>query len=568
MFSHRQIACLALAGLLLLALPAAAQLEAGDLNMNLNGNLAAGYSGSYGNQIDSTHSLNWAGSGNLAGYYYSPNFVNFNFAPYYDQSRANSTSQSITDASGFDISSGIFGGSHFPGSINYARSYNSEGNYAVPGVGNFTTHGNSETFGINWSEILPDMPSLSVGFGQGSSQYSIFGTNDNGEVHNHSFNVRSGYLIGGFNLSAYYTNSASNSTFPELFGSSVQNQTTTSSGNGEGFAISHRTPLRGVITTSFNRSEINSDYLGYNYNGTVDTANATVSVQPINKLHVTASANYDNNLTGLLYQSIVPAGTAAPLPNNSSSSHAWDLEGSGNYEIIPNLQAEASAQRREQTYFGQSYGGNTYGAGLIYSHSLLGGTVSSTFFLLDNTLDHSDANTLGFTAAAGYNRRFGAWSAGGSFSYAQNVQTLLVSYTNSYYNYSANIRRKFQNRFSWTATASGSRTALSAQPSTANSSQSYGTGFGYRQWISLNGSYTKSTGEALQGAGGLITAPILPVIPENLLVFFGGNGYSVGVSSTPVRKLTITAAFSHANSNTLNAGLGTWNRNEQWNMLV
>jgi hypothetical protein len=60
------------------------------------------------------------GSATAAGYYYNPNFVSFNLSPYYGQSRANSDSQSISDSSGVNLSTGIFSGSHFPGQISYA----------------------------------------------------------------------------------------------------------------------------------------------------------------------------------------------------------------------------------------------------------------------------------------------------------------------------------------------------------------------------------------------------------------------------------------------------------------
>ena len=67
------------------------------------------------------------------------------------------------------------------------------------------THGNSDTFGINWSENLPDAPSFSAGFQMGTSQYSVYGTNDEGNNAFHSLNLHSGYQLAGFNMGAYYS---------------------------------------------------------------------------------------------------------------------------------------------------------------------------------------------------------------------------------------------------------------------------------------------------------------------------------------------------------------------------
>ena len=117
---------------------------------------------------------------NSHGFFYNPNFLSFNASYFLNQSRANSNFQSISNASGINLSTNIFGGSHFPGSITYSKLYDSEGNYAVPGLANYVTHGDNDTFGINWSENLPDVPSFSAGFQMGSGKYSVYGTNDEG----------------------------------------------------------------------------------------------------------------------------------------------------------------------------------------------------------------------------------------------------------------------------------------------------------------------------------------------------------------------------------------------------
>ncbi len=53
---------------------------------------------------------------------------------------------------------------------------------------------------------------------------------------------------------------------------------------------------------------------------------------------------------------------------------------------------------------------------------------------------------------------FADWFVSG-FSYAQNAQTFLVTYMNSYYLYSGNVRHRF-GRMVWTASAAGSHSAL------------------------------------------------------------------------------------------------------------
>ncbi|MGB8730741.1 MAG: hypothetical protein WCC99_05810, partial [Candidatus Sulfotelmatobacter sp.] len=64
---------LTLAGVLLLALPATAQIRLGESSNNLSGTLSGGYNADYGNLVPSDHSLAFGGTGTLSGFYYNPN---------------------------------------------------------------------------------------------------------------------------------------------------------------------------------------------------------------------------------------------------------------------------------------------------------------------------------------------------------------------------------------------------------------------------------------------------------------------------------------------------------------
>jgi hypothetical protein len=557
-----------LVGLLLLMLPAAGQVTVGEnLSMNLNGTVSAGYTGDYGNLIPSDHSLALGGTGTLSGFYYNPNFLSFTVSPYLNQARDNSAYQSISNASGVNFDSSIFGGSHFPGSISYAKAYNSEGNFAVPGLANYTTHGNSDTFGVSWAEILPGMPSLSANFQMGSNQYSIYGSNDSGSTDSHGFGIRSGYTLKGFNLSAYYQDGSAHSEIPQVLQNSSPAETATSSDSGYGFAVGHALPFHGAFSATYNSSDVNSDYAGYSYNGTIDTYTAVASFQPTNKLHASVSTDYSDNLTGVLYQSIAAAGGVVQQPDLGQGSHTLDLLGNASYAILPNLQALAIAEHREQYFLGQNYGANSYGGGFTYGRTLFGGNLNSALTATDNTISNSNLNTLGLNGTINYNRRIDNWVVGGSFSYAQNVQTLLVTYMASFYSYSGNVRRRF-GRFSWSAGASVSKTGLTEQPGTANSSDSYNTAISYSRWISVTGTYSKSSGNAIETGAGLIPAPIpSPVVSSNDLILYGGESYGFGLSSNPMRRLTLAASFAKANSNTNLGGIGSWNNTEQINTL-
>src|SRR5271169_5979253 len=154
--------------LLVLVSRATAQVTVGEnTSLNLNGLLQAGYTGDYGNFTSSDHGLTAGGNANLAGFYYSPSFLSFSVDPYYNQSRLNSSSQSISDSSGVSASASIFSGSNYPGSISYNKSYNSTGIFGLPGFPNYNTNGNSDALYIGWGINRPGLPNLSFAFLEG-----------------------------------------------------------------------------------------------------------------------------------------------------------------------------------------------------------------------------------------------------------------------------------------------------------------------------------------------------------------------------------------------------------------
>lgn len=551
---------------LLLAWPAAAQVRLGELSTDLSGTISAGYTADYSNMTGSTHNWTVGGTSTVSGNFYSPNFLSFNASLYLNQSRANSDFQSISDASGVNLSTNIFGGSHFPGSINYSKAYNSDGNYAVPGLANYVTHGNSDTFGINWSENLPNAPSFSAGFQMGSSQYSVYGTNDQGTNEFHSLNLHSSYKLDGFNMGAYYTAGDGHSLIPQVV-AGQQSTEAQSDSSGTGFNVSHQLPMQGSVSTSFNRSEWNSNYLGFSSSGTINMINTLAAIHPAKKLSFTASADYSDNLAGQLVQSVVAAGSVVPGINANEASNSLDLLGVAGYSPATDLQASAFAERRSQLFLGETYGVNSYGGSVTYARELLDGTFNSSVSATANTSDQNGEDTLGFSTNENYSSQILGWHVNGSFGYAQNAQTLLVTYMNSFYNYSGSLRRNW-GRFNMSAGAGGARTALTEQAGTENSNQNYNASMGFGAVVTATGSYSKASGQALATGAGLVPVPVpSPTLPSNLVTLFGGDSYSFGLSSSPIKRLVLAGTYAKSISNTANFTAASANENDQENFL-
>ena len=533
---------------------AAAQVKIGEnTKLNAGALVTFGYQGDYGDEIQSSHGLNIGFDGKVTGSYYNPNFLSFQANPYYNQSRANSSYQSLTGASGVNATANLFTGSNFPGSVSYHYDANSTGTFGLAGQPNFTTFGRSQGFGVNWSALLPDMPTISVGYSQGSGNSTLYGTNEEANSSTQLFNVHSTYQIEGFRLNGYYDHNSLNSKFPEFLsgqGEAVQD----SSGQDFGFGAQHSLPLHGSFNASYSRANATSHYVsnqGQHANMsdyTVGTETVVASFHPTSKLSLNVTQNYTDNLNGYLTQTIAGTGAVTPGVDLGSGSHSSTFGGGATYQFTNYLGATGQATYYDQYYFGKSYTG-TYLSGTVNYSRRLWGMFSFSGSVIESS-NGQGTNATGLVGNVNFFRRFGRWQTSGQFSYAQNVQTLLVTYTTSYYNYNANVHRRLPAGLTWTAAFNGNHSGLTNYQGTTSHGEGFSTSLSMRR-LSLNGFYTQAHGISLLGSGGVITPPLTPGL--NDFIFFDGSSYGGGIAVTPVKRLSISGSFSRAISDTIAA---------------
>ncbi|MGA8149904.1 MAG: hypothetical protein WB952_03075 [Terriglobales bacterium] len=556
-------------GLMLLALMplASAQFRVGeDLEMKAGGLLSAGYEGDYGdgNQFESNHGLNFGFDGNVSGSYYNPNFLSFSLVPYFNQSRANSSYQSLTGASGVSGSANLFAGSHFPGTISYRNDYNSTGTFGLSGQPDFTTHGHGQGFGVGWSALLPDLPTLSVSYSQGSGSGTVYGTDQQTGSDTKLFNVRSNYAIEGFRLNGYFDHDSLRSTVPEFL-AGEQDSVSNTTGHDFGFGTTHNLPLRGTFYSNYSRAQSTTDFLDQgdstsSYTTSTETSGATF--HPLAKLSLFVNQSYTDNLSGYLNQNLINSGTVQTPFDLGSGSNSLTLSGGATYQFTNFLSAQSQATYYDQYYFGKSYTGTYITGTVYYSRKLLnmfsfsGGVVESS--------NGRGSNAVGFVGNLNYFRRIKGWETSGSFSYAQNVQSFLITYTTSYYNYTARLHRRFGRSLVWTVGFSGNHSGLTNQAGSGNHSESYSTSFTIPRFT-LTGNFTQASGNSILTSTGLVNLPPTPGVPINSFILYGGSSYGGGISATPLRRLTLSASYSRALSNTLSDMIDSHNNTEIFN---
>jgi hypothetical protein len=550
----RRITCVL--GLLILAVApgAHAQVQVGDdLRMNLNGLIDGGYAGQYGYDLPSSHGLTFGGSGQLSGSYYNSNFLNFTATPYYNQSRADSNFQSLTNASGIDANVNFFAGSRFPGFVNYDYNYNGTGTIGLAGQPNFTTIGNSQGFGIGWSALLPDWPTFSVSYSQGNGNGNVYGTNEEASSSTRTLNARSTYLLGGWNLYGNFTHLTVDSTIPSFLSGQEANETFNSSGNNIAVGGYHSLPWQGSIALNYSHATYSGDF-GSPFNGSESSSNYTTDIQstvvnfhPTNRWGIYGNETYTNDLNGYLYQSIVNGGSGVPIIQQNSNGGSLTMNGGVSYLILPNLLSQGQITYYNQTYLGRTYSGSYLSGSLDYSRRILN-TFALSATVIESTNQFSN-NSLGFMLNLNAFRRFGSWVASGNVNYAQNVQSVLVTYNTSYYIYNGTLHRKFARGKQVSFAYGGSHSGLSNYGSD-NTSNSVSATLSMR-WLALTGNYIKSSGQSILTSTGIQPIAPTPGLPPEGIIAYNGESYGGSLTLNPTPRLNISGSYSHASSDTL-----------------
>jgi hypothetical protein len=545
---------------LALVVSAQAQVGVGDnTSLNLNGTLSFGYTGDYSNLAPSDHGYTPGGNADLSGYYFSPNFLSFDVQPFYNQSRLNSTSQSVFQNSGVSASANLFGGSNFPGSVSYSKLYNSESGFSLPGVGSLTARGNSQNIAINWGIRIPDYPKITFQFSDGDNSNTVFGTDLNTTSHVNSFGVLVSDRLSGFDVTGGFQHTKQREAIPEIISGEVP-ETSDSTVNSFNVGAGHKLPMDGAFSAGFSRSDLSTDYTGGSYNGTIDTVSSNVGFMPIRRLNVSANAEYTDNLTGLLYQPIIAEGGVVPNSILQYSTNALSVSGQASYSLS-SFNFISTATHQNQNVLGTSITADTFQQMVNFGRPVYGGFLNATVGLTQSILSYAtDPTTLGTFMTVAYSRRLRGWELSGSANYSRNTQTALLAYNTSGEGYSAVIGRRVGTRGHWNLSASEVKNVFNNVAGSGSSNQSYSTSFSLRTF-GVNGGYSKSSGNSFLTPTGLTLSPIPVPLAQSIL--FNGTSYSLGAFANPTRNLLLSASYSSARSNTAGNSLASQNSSDQ-----
>ncbi|MDT8067446.1 MAG: hypothetical protein ROO76_04700 [Terriglobia bacterium] len=543
-----QLASLALLLVLVIVpgVPAFAQLEVGEnTKINLSGNVGFGYAGVSGGDIGSSHSTSFAGTGTLTGYYYHPNFLSFTLMPYYNRAQTNSDMQSIANASGFSSSASFFTGSHFPGTVFYSKDISSNGNYGLPGFGSLSSDGSSQGYGITWSALFSDLPTLTASYSSRSNQQSIIGAPGESKSLNRDFDLNSSYTRWGFLMGAYFAHLNTTASFPDFLGGASYDKVGT---NTYGVTATRNIPLSGSFWSSFTHTNYTD---GMHRSGTTSSNTASVggSITPWSRFTFSSDLRYNGNLLEYVARDVVNPDNGAPIVMHSQDAKSLVSTNMGYFRVTNQISLVGNLTHREQWYDNRQYADTQYGGtvNLRYARPLFG-TLRFSFSLVD-TANKEGNSSLGFVGNVGMTRKFGHWDTAADFSYSQNVQTLVAMYSTSNYSYGGYVRRKLSPDSYWNASARISHSALTQREGEGNRSETFSSGIGWHRY-SVSGAYSQAHGTAvLTYSGDLVPTPIGGVF-TNDIVTVDGRSYTISGSAYPVSRMTLTGYYSKVKSNT------------------
>jgi hypothetical protein len=536
-------------GLLFLGMPASAQLKVGDnLSFGMDGTLGLGYGADYSPGEASSSSVGLNGTGNIHGFYFDPRFLTFAVSPSYNRSQANTPGEggSLTNASSIGASAGIFGGSHFPGTVGWSKTFNSSGTYGVPGAQGFITDGNATQFGVGWSALLPNLPPVSANFSQETSTSSIFGIAQKNQSTSRNFNLQSSYRLHGWATTAHLVEVALKSETPSFLSPGETNVGSESATNLS-FSTSHKLPLNGGVAMSYGYNSFSGGSGGAHESGSGDEFAASASFLPSKRFSTQFQFEYNGNLQSQVENQLIGVGSVAPQVNLGSGSHTLSFSNSDTVYLRFNLSAGFNVSRIQQEVYGTSVAADRYSAILNYHFQKpLFGTVLIYAGVNDQAADGVNEGAS-LSTGANFSRIIKDWDMGGSFSYQQSVQTVLALVSTSSYAYNASLNRSLTRNLHWFTNFNSFHSGMGTLAGTSNYTDGISSSVLYRA-IAVAANYSKSTGISLITQNGLVAAPVsipISLLGANQFLTTSGKSYSVSTSGS-FRKLTLTGAYTNA----------------------
>ncbi len=549
------------------------QIQLGENTLSANGNAGVGYSATYDGQDQ--NNVAFSLNGNVNGTYHDPRFLNWTVSPYYNQTNLNSNYNSTTSASGVNAVANFFSGSRTPVGLAYSYDHNFEGTFNVPGqIGAFKTKGNAQTIGVTAAWLPDNLPSIQGSYTHGNTNYEIIGESSTGTADVDAIGIASSYQLWDTNLNGSYTKNYINTDAPNVTDPALHQYTNSNDGILQ-IGGSRQISRTSNLSANYAHTNIDAVYAGTEAKASFNTVSGLFTYNPTARLTTNAHVNYSSNLTAQYFTSILngaSSGTGSVAQASTTSANATTTASQqpyltytssyltygvgASYVITRNWQVNGNFNRQTQGVPGfTDVTSNILSVTTTYTRVLWGGSFGASYGLgyyfapvfraaTDQTANGGQSSSfLGQSGSLSYSRLFWGWTGSASGSYARNLTTVLVGYTQSSYSVNGAVSRVL----------SGWSLGLSAAYSNSHTeninisnaiSSNYSASLSHRNW-GVSAGYSQSSGTGFQI--GSVIVPVGPaqgIIPQFLLQY-NGEAWSVGANIRPLRRWTVSGSYSH-----------------------
>lgn len=379
-------------------------------------------------------SVNFGLGANLNGYFYHPNFLNFQFSPYYNQGREYSTADFISGDKGFSAAVNLFGGSRIPLFVSYSKGMTKSGLYGVAGSeSSVVGEGSNDSLNVNWSVRLDRLPSFQVGYFRSGGDYRILGASGSeGNSRASGYQLASQYNLYGFALAASYTRQRLQQLVPSVFLTTQKPRTNTDQDNLE-LSLNRRVGKNSFFDAVASRAHYDTDATSLPQNRRYDTFRTGFNSRPMSRLAVSVRMNYVSDLNAMLIGSVLPgsSGGTGPLllaPLESRTRYLT-YSGSANYEVSASLSVRSTYRHGLGKFTGRSSNEDAaWNSAVNYRRKLLGGRLATSYSVGVYRFENGSAETSsrGHSGTVIYSKTVRGWEHYGSFQYSKSsIESLL-----------------------------------------------------------------------------------------------------------------------------------------------
>ena len=524
-------------------------------------------------------SLNFGLGADLEGYFYHPNFLNFQFAPYYNQGREYSTADFISGDKGFSSAMNLFGGSRIPLFVSYSRGTTKSGLYGVAGsTSSVVGEGSNDNLNINWSARFEKIPSFQVGYFRSGGDYRILGANgSHGESHSNGYLLASQYNVYGFALAASYTSQRLGQLVPSVFLTNQKSRTNTDQNNLE-FSLNRKLWKNTFFDAVASRANYNTDATALPQDRRYDTIRTGLNARPTQRLAMNFRMNYVSDLNAMLIGSVLPGSSggsnALLLAPMESRTRYLTYTGAGSYEISRELSVRSTYRHGIGRFTGRSNHEDTaWNNALQYRRNLLGGRLNTSYAMGMYRFENGGAETSsqGHSGTATFSKALRGWEHFGSFQYStSNIESLLPGHMNILSGEfgSSGMIRGWRTIGSFRYEQSDSVFNTEAQ----NKRQMVRVSLTKRK-LQLAGSFQSGSGLSIVSITGVQPSTGVPVVVagsgfEQLLIPSKSFALSFSGSYRMGRRTTFNGSWSKMDYRTVQAGLEKSNELNQLNFHV